>query len=61
MTSAQPLVFVIDDDESVRKGLKRLLRSTDYESEIFKSAADFLDRAPHPGPTCLIVDVQCPL
>jgi len=53
-------VFVIDDDESVRKGLKRLLRSADYESEIFKSAADFLSRAPHPGPTCLIVDVQMP-
>ena len=60
MTSAQPLVLVIDDDESVRKGLKRLLRSADYESEIFKSAADFLSRAPHPGPTCLIVDVQMP-
>jgi FixJ family two-component response regulator len=53
-------VFVIDDDESVRKGLKRLLRSADHESEIFKSAADFLGRAPHPGPTCLIVDVQMP-
>jgi len=51
---------VIDDDESVRKGLKRLLRSADHESEMFKSAADFLGRAPHPGPTCLIVDVQMP-
>jgi FixJ family two-component response regulator len=54
------MVFVIDDDESTRKSLKRLLRSADYESEVFKSATDFLARPGHPGPTCLIVDVQMP-
>ena len=60
MTSSNSFVFVIDDDESVRKGLKRLLRSADYESEVFKSASDFLARPPHPGPACVIVDVQMP-
>jgi FixJ family two-component response regulator len=60
MTPPNPLVFVIDDDESVRKGLKRLLNSADYESEVFKSASDFLTRPPHPGPVCVIVDVQMP-
>lgn len=55
-----PLVFVIDDDESVRKSLKRLLHSADYESETFKSASDFLARPPHAGPACLIVDVRMP-
>jgi FixJ family two-component response regulator len=60
MISAESLVFVIDDDESVRKGLKRLLNSADYESEVFKSASDFLGRPPHPGPVCVIVDVQMP-
>ena len=60
MTAQSPLVFVIDDDESVRKGLKRLLRSVNYESEVFKSASDFLARPPHPGPACVIVDVQMP-
>jgi FixJ family two-component response regulator len=60
MISAESLVFVIDDDESVRKGLKRLLNSADYESEVFKSASDFLARPPHPGPVCVIVDVQMP-
>jgi FixJ family two-component response regulator len=54
------MVFVIDDDPSVQKGLKRLLRSADYESEGFQSAAEFLARAPHPGPSCLLVDVQMP-
>jgi FixJ family two-component response regulator len=58
--AANQIVFVIDDDESVRKSLKRLLNSADYESEVFKSAADFLARPPHPGPACVIVDVQMP-
>ena len=60
MNSATSLVFVIDDDESVRKSLKRLLASADYESELFASASDFLARPPHPGPACVIVDVQMP-
>jgi FixJ family two-component response regulator len=60
MSGPTPFVFVIDDDESVRKGLKRLLRSANYESEVFKSASDFLARPPHSGPACVIVDVQMP-
>ena len=60
MTSLTPFVFVIDDDESVRRGLKRFLRSANYENEVFKSASDFLARPPHPGPACVIVDVQMP-
>src|SRR6186997_2456350 len=60
MIGMSPLVFVIDDDESVRKGLKRLLRSADYQSEVFASASEFLSRTPHPGPACVIVDVQMP-
>jgi FixJ family two-component response regulator len=54
------VVFVIDDDPSVRKGLARLLRSVGYEHEAFESAADFLARPPHSGPSCVIVDVQMP-
>jgi FixJ family two-component response regulator len=54
------LVFAIDDDVSVRKGLTRLLRSAGYKSEIFESASDFLARPSHSGPSCVIVDVQMP-
>jgi FixJ family two-component response regulator len=54
------LVFVIDDDPSIRKGLARLLRLANYETEIFESASDFLERPQHPGPCCVIVDVQMP-
>lgn len=54
------MVFVIDDDESVRKGLKRLLRSADYDNEAFNSANDFLARRSYSGPSCVIVDVKMP-
>ena len=60
MIPPNSLVFVIDDDASVRKGLSRLLRSAGYKSEIFSSAADFLARSPHPGPCCLVIDVRMP-
>src|SRR5216117_2607767 len=60
MTVANALVFVIDDDASVRKGVARLLRSAGYTSEAFESASDFLARDQHPGPACLIVDVRMP-
>ena len=54
------LVFAVDDDASVRKGLARLLRSAGYKSEIFESASDFLARPPYSSPSCVIVDVQMP-
>jgi FixJ family two-component response regulator len=54
------LVFVIDDDLSIRKGLDRLLRLANYETEVLESASDFLARPQYPGPCCVIVDVQMP-
>jgi len=60
MTALNGVVFVIDDDEAVRKSLKRLLLAADYETEVFNSAADYLARPPHARPSCLIVDVQMP-
>ena len=60
MTSASPVVFVIDDDETVRRSIERLLDGKGYDVELFASAADFLDRAPHTGPACVIVDVKMP-
>lgn len=60
INNSKPKVFVIDDDLSIRKSLTRLLASEDYQSESFASAKDFLGRPAHPGPTCVIVDVQMP-
>ena len=60
MNTPNDMIFVIDDDESVRKGLRRLLKSASYETEVFASASDFLERVPYPGAACVIVDVQMP-
>jgi FixJ family two-component response regulator len=54
------MVFVVDDDSSVRKSLARLLRAAEYQAEVFPSASDFLARPSHSGPSCVIVDVQMP-
>src|SRR5947208_942426 len=60
MIPLNSLVFLIDDDASVRKGVSRLLRSAGYNSEAFASAPDFLTREQHSGPACVIVDVRMP-
>lgn len=60
IVEAEPMVFVIDDDKAVRNGLARLLQSVGYNIEVFASGADFLARAEHLGPVCVIVDVRMP-
>jgi len=60
MNPANSLVFLIDDDASVRRGVSRLLRSAGLRNEVFGSASDFLAREQHPGPACVIVDVRMP-
>ena len=60
MIPSNSLVFLIDDDASIRKGVSRLLRSAGYTSEAFDSASDFLTREQHSGPACVIVDVRMP-
>ena len=60
MTAVSPLVFVVDDDSSVRTSLTRLLEASGYVVEAFASAREFLAREPHPGPCCLVLDVLMP-
>src|SRR5438874_11493397 len=60
MMSSTATVFVIDDDQSMRKSLERLLDAASYKVELFKSASEFLSRSAHAGPSCVIVDVQMP-
>ena len=57
---AAPLVFVVDDDASVRKSLARLIKTAGYEAEVFASVAEFLARRPYDGPCCLVLDVRMP-
>ena len=60
MTAAAPLVFVVDDDPSVRRSLTRLLASAGYTVEAFASAKEFLVRESYAGPCCLVLDVRMP-
>ena len=60
MAVISPLVFVVDDDPSVRTSLSRLLESSGYVVEAFASARAFLAPEPHPGPCCLVLDVRMP-
>ena len=60
MTTSAAIVFVIDDDKSVRKSLERLLDAAKYKTELFSSASEFLSRSAHPGPSCIIIDVRMP-
>src|SRR5437764_10126974 len=60
MTTSTAMVFVIDDDPSMRKSLQRLLDAAQYPTELFKSASEFLSRSAHPGPSCVVVDVRMP-
>jgi FixJ family two-component response regulator len=60
MTTPTAMVFVIDDDPSMRKSLQRLLDAAQCPTELFKSASEFLSRSTHPGPSCVIVDVRMP-
>ncbi len=52
-------VFAVDDDESVRRGLERLLRSAGLAVRTFASAREFLELAPN-EPGCLVLDVSMP-
>jgi FixJ family two-component response regulator len=60
MSVAPELVGVVDDDQSVRRGLRRLFKSAGYAAETFASAEDYLAREFFEGPTCLILDVRMP-
>jgi len=51
---------VVDDDQSVRRSLRRLFTSAGYAAETFASAEDYLAREIFPGPICLVLDVRMP-
>jgi len=60
MTPATPIVFVVDDDISVRESLQLLIECEGWHPETFASAQEFLDRPRNLGPSCLVLDVSLP-
>ena len=60
MNEEQPIVFVIDDDPSVREALDSLLRSVALKVQLFGSAQEFLDAERPNAPGCIVLDVRLP-
>lgn len=60
MAQAPPIVFIVDDDISVRESLELLLRHEGLGVEAFVSALDFLNRSRPTGPSCLLLDISLP-
>jgi FixJ family two-component response regulator len=60
MSHATPMVFVVDDDISVRESLELLIRNAGWQSETFESAQQFLSRPRVHVPSCLVLDVTLP-
>jgi FixJ family two-component response regulator len=60
MSHSTPIVFVVDDDVSVRESLESLIRCAGWEPETFASAQEFLSRPRVLAPSCLVLDVTLP-
>jgi FixJ family two-component response regulator len=60
MTDSEAIVFVVDDDPSVRRSLKRLIRSAGFTVESFASAQEFIEHPRPDMPGCLVLDIQMP-
>ena len=56
----QPLIAIVDDEESVQRALNRLMRSVGFAVETFSSGADFMAWAAKRTPDCLVVDLHMP-
>jgi FixJ family two-component response regulator len=57
MTETAPLIYIVDDERSVRKSLKRLMESARFKTKTFASAKDFLNSGYQNKLGCLILDV----
>jgi len=60
MNEVEPIVFIVDDDLSVRRSTERLIRSAGLKVEAFASAREFLNHRHPEGPACLVLDVRMP-
>jgi FixJ family two-component response regulator len=60
MTDSEPIVFVVDDDASVREAVKKLISSVGLRVEAFGSTREFLDGKRPDSPACLVLDVRLP-
>jgi FixJ family two-component response regulator len=60
MSGRKPIIFVVDDDISVRESLELLIQNEGWQPETFASAHEFLDRPRSVVPSCLVLDISLP-
>ena len=62
LSKSKPLIAIVDDDESVCRAMKRLVRSLGMDAATFASGREFIDRVETPSfqPDCVVLDVQMP-
>ena len=60
MPSDKKKIYIIDDDESVRRALKSLLMTFDFDVKTFNSANDFFDSVPNDDFGCIVLDIHMP-
>lgn len=60
MSSNQRQIYIVDDDESVRRALKFLLNTYEFQVKTFSSAEDFFSAVPNSSSGCLILDIHMP-
>lgn len=60
MTTGRKKIYIVDDDESVCRALKTLLKTFNFEVKTFNSAKTFFDTISHDDPGCLVLDIHMP-
>jgi FixJ family two-component response regulator len=60
MTAMEPIIFIVDDDPSIRLALENLVSSTGQQAQTYPTARDFLRDCPRDPAGCLVLDVQMP-
>ena len=60
MIRQRPLIAIVDDEESVRKSLRRLLVASQLDATVYASGQEFLDSLGGRQPDCLVLDLQMP-
>ncbi|WP_332673644.1 response regulator transcription factor [Aromatoleum sp.] len=60
MIKSQATVFVVEDEEPVRRSLERLMRAAGWKAETFATAYEFLERSPRSETGCVLLDVEMP-
>ena len=61
MTRTKPLIAIVDDEEPIRKALRRLLRSAGMDVESFPSGVEFLESLMTEWPDCVVLDLHMPV